>query len=186
VSANAPFSHDDVEQRLLTILTMVNDWLKFAEAKNAGVIGLGSAGVAVLASFISSEDDSILTTGLGIAASLVTFSVLAGLVSFSPRTSLGYHLKTTIGKPEADDNLYYYGHLAKYNPTEIVEVVANDYANVAITDVVHARSRNDLAAQIIVNSRITLTKLQLFSVATRLFACAAIVSIVTVLVSVIV
>jgi hypothetical protein len=172
-----------VEQRLLSILGMVNDWLKFAETKNAGLVGLGSAGAAVLASFLASADDRVLTVGLGIAAVTVSISVLVGLASFFPRTSVGRHLTREVERPAAGDNLYFYGHLAKYAPPALVEAIARDYAQTGYTDVVHVRSREDLAAQIIINSRITLTKLHFFGIATWLFAIAAVTALTSVLVS---
>jgi hypothetical protein len=176
---------DEVEQRLLSILAMVNDWLKFAETKNAGLVGLGSAGVAVVGSFLGQAHDRVLIVGLGIAAVLVSISVLVGLVSFFPRTGLARHLTHEVGAPSAADNLYYYGHLARYAPVALVEAIARDYAQTGHTDVVHARSREDLAAQIIVNSRITLAKLQLFAIATWFFALAAVTGLAAVLVSVV-
>lgn len=183
---SVPHSHDEVEQRLLSILAMVNDWLKFAETKNAGLVGLGSAGAAVVASLLNRAHDRVLTVGLALAAVLVSISVLIGLGSFFPRTSLARHLTREVGRPGPGDNLYYYGHLAKYAPAALVEVIASDYAQTGYTDVVHARSREDLAAQIVVNSRITLAKLQLFGIATWFFAAAAVTALVSVLLSVVV
>jgi hypothetical protein len=178
-------THDEVEQRLLSILGMVNDWLKFAETKNAGLVGLGSAGAAVLSSFLGSADERVLTVGLGIAAVTVSISVLVGLASFFPRTSAARHLTRELGRPGEGDNLYFYGHLAKYAPPALVEAIARDYAQTGYTEVVHVRSREDLAAQIIVNSRITLAKLQLFGIATWLFAAAAVTALASVLVAVV-
>jgi uncharacterized membrane protein YhaH (DUF805 family) len=184
VSATA-HGHDEVEQRLLSILAMVNDWLKFAETKNAGLVGLGAAGTAVISSFLGSSDDTVLVVGLAVAVVLMALSVLVGLASFFPRTSLARHLTHDVGKPGEDDNLYYYGHLAKYAPGALVDAIARDYAQTGFTDVVHARSRNDLAAQIIVNSRITLAKLELFGIATWLFAASAITALLAVLAAVV-
>jgi hypothetical protein len=179
-------THDEIEQRLIAILAMVNDWLKFAETKNAAVVGLGSAGVAVLASIISGQDDTLLQVGLALAVVLVAGSVLVGLGSFFPRTSLARHLTREVGKPAANDNLYYYGHLAKYEPASLVETIAREYIQVDITDEVYPRSRHDLAAQIIVNSRIALDKLHLFAISTALFAFGLIVALLAVLIAIVV
>ena len=178
-------SHDEVEQRLLSILAMVNDWLKFAETKNAGIVGFGAAGAAVIGSFLNRSDDTVLVAGLAVAVALMAISVLVGLSSFFPRTSLARLLTHDAGKPDESDNLYYYGHLAKYAPAALVEAIARDYAQTGFTDVVHARSRNDLAAQIIVNSRITLAKLELFGIATWLFAASAVTALLSVLAAVV-
>jgi Family of unknown function (DUF5706) len=183
--ANVGHTHDEVEQRLLSILGMVNDWLKFAETKNAGLVGVGSAGAAVLASFLASADDRVLSVGLGIAAVTISFSVFVGLASFFPRTSLARHLTREVGRPGEGDNLYYYGHLAKYAPATLVEAIARDYAQTVYTEVVHVRSREDLAAQIIVNSRITLAKLELFGIAIWLFAAAAVIALASVLAAIV-
>ncbi len=178
-------SHDEVEQRLLSILAMVNDWLKFAETKNAGLVGLGSAAAAVILSFLGSTDDAVFLVGLGTAAVLMALSVLVGLASFFPRTSLARRLTREIGHPGECDNLYFYAHLARYSPSALVEAIARDYAQTGYSDVVHARSRTDLAAQIIVNSRITLAKLELFGFAVWLFAASAITALLVVLATVV-
>jgi hypothetical protein len=59
------------------------------------------------------------------------------------------------------------------------------FAETNYTDVVHARSRDDLAAQIIVNSRITLAKPHLFGIATWFFAAAAVAALAAVQLSVV-
>jgi hypothetical protein len=176
-------THDEIEQRLIAILAMVNDWLKFAETKNGAVVGLASAGVAVLASLVNGQDDTVLKVGLALALVLIAGSVLVGLGSFFPRTSVARHLTRQAGKPADNDNLYYYGHLAKYEPAALVETIAREYIRVDLTDEIYPRSRLDLAAQIVINSRIAMDKLQLFGIATGLLAAGLLVALLAVLVA---
>ena len=42
----------DVERQLSELLTRVIDWLKFAEAKNTGAVGLSSTGLGVIVTFL--------------------------------------------------------------------------------------------------------------------------------------
>ena len=50
-------SDDSLETALVRRLNQVNDWLKFAEAKNGLVLALGLAGLAAIASILSSDRD---------------------------------------------------------------------------------------------------------------------------------
>ncbi len=44
-------SRSEAEEHLLTVLGMVNEWLRFAEAKNAGLIALGSLSLTGLLTY---------------------------------------------------------------------------------------------------------------------------------------
>lgn len=174
---------DDIEARLLDVLKQVNDWLKFAEAKNVGVVGLASGAIAVLLTFIIGAQAIPSEAGLALVVGGVclALSLLVGLLSFLPQTNLERLVTGRRGKPEATDNLFYYGHLAKYAPRHLAEALARRYAGAKPDDLgeVHA----DLAEQTITNARITLRKLRLFSLAVVLFVVGVLASAIGVLVA---
>jgi hypothetical protein len=170
----------DLESRLLRLLTMVNDWLKYAEAKNSLVVGLSSAGLFGSLTAVpdtiegSSHHDAALSMLLaGVIALIISLSL--SLMSFMPRTNLTKWLARRQGSPTKDDNLYYYGHLAKYIPRNLAQALERRYEPRT-----GRGSRDDpddlsdgeveIAEQIVINARITLWKLGLFTPALVCFA----------------
>ena len=72
---------------LFEVLKLVNDWLKFAEAKNAGIIGIASAALAVLLTYVTGLDRPAfpLPAGVPFAIDVVGLgaSICIGLVLFN-------------------------------------------------------------------------------------------------------
>ncbi|HEX5498501.1 MAG TPA: Pycsar system effector family protein, partial [Thermomicrobiales bacterium] len=155
---------DATESRLLELLKLVNDWLKFAEAKNVGIVGLASGGMSVLVVALGRLEEAGLTPvsslfiGAGVACLAV--SLLIGVSSFFPATAMPRWTRMRMEPPRADDNLFFFGHAAKYDPTSLVIAVARRYDRTP--DPVVCDVQADLAAQLIVNARITMQKLRLF------------------------
>jgi hypothetical protein len=164
--------------RLLELLRLCNDWLKFAETKNVGIVGLAGSALAIVVaavSFLRAEGiPPPAGVGLVVASLLMALSLLAGVWSFMPATSTPRWMRLNVGDPHPDDNLFYFGHAAKYAPRPLAEAVARRYERQpepAVSDLHH-----DLAAQLVVNARITLQKLKLFRWAVLLFAGGALLS----------
>jgi hypothetical protein len=161
----------DLDGRLYRQLQLVNDWLKFAEAKNMGMVGFASGALAVLLGFLTAIDLAIPVGatifiaggGLGLLVAL-----LLSLVSFLPRTNLERVAAGRTSRDRTEDNLYYYGHVASYEPRVFVEAMIHRHlrGDLAQMDDGHL----DLAGQIITNARITLGKLRLFTFSIVCFA----------------
>jgi len=167
---------DEVETRLLAILDMVNDWLKFAEAKSLALIALSGSGATGLAliTYQTVKADTRITLIVGLLATeaCLVLSLAVALLSLFPQTNLAKFLTRDTERPVASDNLYYFGHLRKYTPALLAAAVAQRYAKDTHYDADAHCSHTDLAAQLIANSRITAAKLQLFSLAAILLAAA--------------
>ena len=155
-----------LETRLLALLTMVNDWLKYAETKNSLVVGLASAGiVGSIATLPNAMKDSVrfdaalLVMACGEAALIA--SAALSLVSFLPKTELGDWVSRRQGQPTPNDNFYYYGHLAKYPPEHLARTLMRRWGH-RDRDTPPSEAAIDIAEQIVSNSRITLWKLRLF------------------------
>jgi hypothetical protein len=164
-------------------LTQVNDWLKFAEAKNVGIVGLDSGAIAVLMTYITGEHQYPVLAGILVIVGGVALigSLLIGLSSFFPQTNLEDLLGGRLAKPSGADNLHFYGHLAKYMPNDLAAAVARRYAGAE--PVGFSELQVDLAEQVVTNARITLHKLRLFAVAVALFGLGVLASAAGVLIT---
>ena len=168
----------DVERQLSELLARVIDWLKFAEAKNTGSVGLSSTGLGVIVTFLVAGPP--ITTpagvGLGIGALSLMLSLLLTVASFLPSTNLEKHLIGERERPTSRDNLLYYGHLARYEPRALVEAIAELYFDQAGEAYAPSKLAIDLAAQVVTNARITVRKLRLFTYSLLLFGFGVLIA----------
>ena len=73
----------DVEHQLSELLVRVIDWLKFAEAKNTGVVGLSSTGLGLIVTFLVAGPSipTLAGVGLGIGAIALMVSLMLAVAS---------------------------------------------------------------------------------------------------------
>lgn len=160
---------DEISPKLTTIFQNVNDWLKFAEAKNAVLLVFSSSGVTAIVTLVTANPklSSLSTISLLIATFLLCISSLICALSFLPKTDINRFLWVIDNSSkkltsQGRDNLYYFGDLQKYNPTELLDAFNKFYLKNRLKTP-YDKEWNDLAAQIIINSKITITKLRLFA-----------------------
>ena len=167
-----------VEQQLSELLTRVIDWLKFAEAKNTGSVGLSSTGLGVIVTFLVAGPPipALAGVGLGIGAFSLMLSLLLTVASFLPSTNLEKHLIGDRERPTSRDNLLYYGHVARYEPRALVQAMAEMYFEQEGKAYAPSKLDIDLAAQIVTNARITVRKLALFRYSLLLFGFGVLVA----------
>ena len=168
----------DVRQQLSDLLTRVIDWLKFAEAKNTGSVGLSSTGLGVIVTFLVAgpEIPPLAGVGLAVGALALMLSLLLTVASFLPSTNLEKHLVGERERPTTRDNLLYYGHLARYEPRALVEAIAEMYFEQESEAYAPSKLAIDLAAQIVTNARITVRKLAFFRYSLLLFGFGVLVA----------
>ena len=168
----------DVEERLFQLLDRVIDWLKFAEAKNTGAVGLSSTALGVIVTFLVAGPgvSELAGIGLGVGAVMLMISLMLAVASFLPSTDLERHLLGERTPPGPNDNLLFYGHLARYEPRALVRAVAEHYFEQVADDAVPSKLAIDLAAQVVTNSRITVRKLALFKYSLLLFGFGVLVA----------
>ena len=161
-----------MNKELLEVFKNVNDWLKFAEAKNAmiirfnGVIIFGIKeikGNATIKNF-----DTLLNIYINIAFILLALSTVISLLSFLPR------LKKTSGFYTSKDtaNRWFFEYLKKMREQEIIDKIANYDDNSSPTPL-----DRDLANQIKQNSIRASEKYSHFTVAIWLTMSAIITPI---------
>ncbi|MFJ6034459.1 Pycsar system effector family protein [Bacillus toyonensis] len=167
----------DVEERLLQILDRVNDWLKFAEAKNLGVLAFSGATITAIMSFLGSsfKIHQEWKIGFFVGIGFLSVACLVAVWSFIPkvRWKAGEY-----GPVSNEDNLFFYGDLCKYKPEILVQNIVEFYYVDQVTNPL-GRVHKDIASQIIINSQITMDKFKNFKFAAWL-VLAGLVSIIIV------
>jgi len=142
---------------LKEIFDNTNNWLKFAEAKHAvliGFLGAGLWGILNLVEYPCSWN-IFFKIYLIWSVSMFVISSIISLISFFP---ILYPLRRTKVSNKKNLNPIYFKDLASMEPKELInQMNLNNYASGNIN--------LKLAEQIIINSRIALYKHKLFIVA---------------------
>ena len=168
----------DIQRHLSELLGRVIDWLKFAEAKNTGSVGLSSTGLGVIVTFLVAGPaiPTVAGVSLAVGAIALMLSLLLTVASFLPSTNLEKHLVGDRERPTTRDNLLYYGHLARYEPRALVEAIAEMYFEQQGETYAPSKLEIDLAAQVVTNARITVRKLAFFRYSLLLFGFGVLVA----------
>ena len=147
-----------MEERLRYILSTVNEWLKFAEAKNGALLAVDSAIIFGALKLVS--DASWLNAILSYSTvSLAIASAVSCLVSFIPRINLPSFTLRKI--PEKDTSLLFYAHIAKYNPESYLKALCSQSCDSMESS---SSLEIDFARQIVTNSKIAVKKYNCFTV----------------------
>ncbi len=147
-----------MEERLRFILSLVNDWLKFAEAKNGVLLAVDLGILVALSGSISSSLLPKVTMLFAIV--LVFLAVVAVLVSFIPQT----RLRNSIRAPatlQQGSSLLFFAHIAEYEPDSYMKAL---YSQIHQDTTVVSSLELDYSGQIITNSRIALFKYRCFNI----------------------
>lgn len=151
-----------LEERLEKIFDNVNGWLKFAEAKNATLLTLNAAAMFGLHRLyvLCKPIPDWLFYWLIAATAFLFVSLLICLSSFFARTKIPRFLISR-STNDSSTNLMFYGQLAELKGSEFVDLlrIASAYEEEA------CKYDNDVAEQIIINSKIARNKFALFNAA---------------------
>ena len=152
-------------------LSKVNDWVKFAEAKNAANVAFCSATIFALTKIIINKEpiSSYATYYIGFILLCLTLSLSISLFSFIPKLRVPW---LHIGKQhDTDDNILYFGHAYKYTAIEYLEKLYDGEDKTSENKKLEILYAN----QIVVNSKIAYIKFQQFDLAI-FFTMAALLS----------
>ncbi len=138
------------------IFQNVNEWLKFAEAKHAGLIILNSGIIFGILTVYKDYKDYFHWLIIYSTISLLGFSMLLTLISFFPKMKNKVKDKD---KPE-NPNLYFFGHLSLLSEDELSKELLTIYPEYKLDKI-----DKDIINQIIVNSNIASRKYKLFKCA---------------------
>jgi len=166
-----------MEDRLRYVLSNVNEWLKFAEAKNAALLAANSA---VVIGALRLADGKVFLFPLAeyyfhFSIAMVSLGGLICLLSFMPRLDIPWLLPTALSRDK--DNLVFYGHISGYDPPAYVKALHHQSGNVVKTV---DPFEEDLAEQAIINSRIALKKYHLFNIALWLDVTAVLTPLISI------
>lgn len=175
----------ELEDKLLAIYHIVTDWLKYTEAKHAGLLLVSAAGPAAILTVLYSSSPTVTANLKGYLLASLFFFLAAGaisLLSFLPRVNRSHWLGLIWGwgSKESSDNLYYFGDLAKYDPVDLVTTISNKYGLDQMDQ--SQKQAIDLCDQIVINSRIVRVKLRLFTCALTLILIAIMILMIKLLV----
>ncbi len=145
------------EEKLFKIFNNVNDWLKFAEAKNAALVAFNGVSIFGIIQAFQSEliKDDWLCNYLQFIIVLLIFSTITSLISFAPKVKM---VKLSWAKPSGK-NVLFFEYLKTLDNTEILKQI---FEGVSIE---FTNFEKDLAEQIKQNSYIASKKYGFFSIA---------------------
>lgn len=149
---------------LRNTLESVNDWLKFAEAKNAVVVA--TSGFALWASvrlILSSETGCYATAYFAVLSAFLLGGFVTALLSFLP--VLNYRWIVPARSVVVNRNLLYFGYLATLSKKQVLEAYIRATES-RETDVKEIHGM--FAEQVIINSRISLAKYAMFELAIKI------------------
>lgn len=160
-----------MKEAVKDIFSNVNEWLKFAEAKNAALIAfhLGSIfGAATIATQRDTPINPPISTYLYSFIILSAIGLFFALFSFWPQTKIEaalskkiedfFHSKT----PTTDGNLLFYGYINECGKNRYLNELCGCYNKQPGTC---TKLELDYVEQIVVNSRITVRKYFYFKIA---------------------
>lgn len=154
----------EAKPELKYIFQNVSDWLKFAEAKHAGLIVFNAGTIIGLLSSYSSIHSFVSKVPVCISLACFGISILLSLFSQVPVTSNRFFNQKEIGNV----NLYFFGHLCHINDKTFISEFVKISPNFSATQL-----DNQLINQILVNARITQAKYTFYKFASYITAFAA-------------
>jgi hypothetical protein len=163
----------ELTQKLLSIFVLVNDWLKFAEAKNAILLTFSGAAITAISAYLAAVKETAPSLQLGLIFSLILLGIcsLVCAISFLPKTNLE-NIAWQRLKPSRKrgitvrdtDNFYFFGDLRRYEPVELVDAINKFYLEGLAVDP-RKKENVDIAIQLIINADIASIKFGLFTCA---------------------
>lgn len=148
--------HKYIQELLKEIFSNVNNWLVFAETKNAAIIAFG---VAILAAITSADFFKGNAIMFSIFIAGIVLALLIALLSFAPKRGKN---KESNRVPTAADNLIFYSDIAKYNKTEYIKALAKQYLKKDIQADQIEQIELDYSEEIVYNSNLANHKYDLF------------------------
>jgi hypothetical protein len=147
------------EEQLYKVFANVNDWLKFAEAKNAMLIAFNGASIFGIINLMDikyvNQSDFLLTYLFFVISSLV-FSTVNCLISFAPRVKM---IKVGLFDSGKIPNVLFFEYLKGKSNFDIIKEITGDNDEKNYTTI-----EKDIAEQIKQNSTLASRKYSHFTV----------------------
>lgn len=185
---------DEISSKLIAIFQNVNEWLKFAEAKNGILLAFSGAAITATITILATAQNipNSLKIGLLLTTIFLCICSLICSLSFLPKTNLERVVwlrnrppKTANYTKKDSDNFWFFGHLQKYNSIELLDALNQHYFDGQL-NTPYKKEYEDIAGQITVNSEIAFLKFQIFTYAIYTLIFSILVIPLSVLVSLII
>ena len=167
-----------MKDKMQYLLTLVNDWLKFAEAKNGILIAFNGAAIFGLLQGWSSLNDYIVPFAKYWFIPCSVISLIIAFSSFIPDLDIVAILNKVASRnkvPVNKINIFYFGQIKDVSAEEYVkELYLSE--NLPLPQLI-SRSEIDLANQIIINSKIAWQKYKSFEYASTLTLIGVVIPI---------
>lgn len=150
--------NEDRTKLLQQILDNVNNWLHFAEAKNAAIIAFN---IAVLAALVGSDLSKAFEPLFSAIVIGLMISIMYSILSFKP---INIKLNKT-EKANIEENLIHFAYIASLDCDEYIKKLYGYYwgeTNIDVNTV--PRLEIDYCKEIVENSRITMKKQYYFKI----------------------
>jgi len=160
----------ELDKKLDTIFKNINDWLKFAEQKNAALLVLNVGLIWGVSRVIPKGIElGNLNYGLNIGGyTCLIISAIACVISFMPVLNDCWF---SHGERKNSDNSLYFGDIAKYEAKSYLKLVIS---KLPTSGVKHCELDLDYANQITNNAKITITKYKWFGVSSKITILGAV------------
>jgi len=141
------------------IFKNINDWLKFAEQKNAALLVLNCGFAWGITRVLAKQEElTIIPTCLNsLGYVLVIVSAIVCLISFIPILQIPWF---KLGEKSNADSCIFFGHIAKYTNREYVALLSKKLGEDRSS---FSDFELDVALQIVTNSEIALNKYKQFT-----------------------
>ncbi len=146
----------EINEELKYIFSNVNDWLKFAEAKNGALLAINVGVIITLYGIVTNNDANYYKLLCIPIMVLLFISAIYCLLSFHPMISR-LELKNTNLKK--NHNIYFFGDIYQMDENKLLDELKN---KLGLKDYSPTGADSDLANQIICNSKIAMQKYNTF------------------------
>ncbi|MBL7841927.1 MAG: hypothetical protein JNJ75_17400 [Cyclobacteriaceae bacterium] len=155
-----------MEERLKFIFGNVNEWLRFAEAKNGVLIAFNGAAIwGILQSFTGIQQlSACLTIPVSIFMCCAFVGIVVSFFSFMPALTLSREVVAKIDKKLVQEkSVVFFRHIGDFNADEYFKLVEmrSEQSQSKSINPYHL----DLASQIVANARNTWLKYKMFYIA---------------------
>lgn len=157
--------------------TNVNDWLKFAEAKNAGLLALNAAGIIGI---LQCGETLLSTFPVLRGLLLIAFCLSSAICIYSVLPQVNKYFKaykkltpTEYGLKKSGLNYLFFGDTALLSNLQLIDLYKSKVPGATLND-----ADRDLAYQIVNNSELALQKFKVFNKAGWITLTATIFAII--------
>lgn len=180
------------EEKLYKIFNNVNDWLKFAEAKNFGLLTLNAAITFGLTQVKFSDDSILQLVAFYVFVPFSILSFISCLISLFPIVAkiesknkegkirkvmkIINKISNFIDRDRFFENIHFYGYLKELTETEF----ESQFLKKTGSKDEFTKYETELVTQILYNSRITSLKYKFFKIGAFMFLIGIVTSILVV------